>query len=156
MTMKPNRRDTHNSFTNLTKTHKKYNISGKNEISNLDIARRIAAIMCKSPQFRYTADAVDRPGHDVRYGLDGSKLDDMGFKYPVDFEESLDRTIKWTLSHPVWLGNNTDNDKLSVCSFDSYKSNDTLLLSESDEGKLFDSDESLQSLPSTLIRDEYM
>jgi hypothetical protein len=102
--------------------------------------------MGKPGNFRFTADAVDRPGHDVRYGLDGSKLDDMGFNYPVDFEESLDRTIKWTLSHPKWLGDHSDNDKLSVCSFDSCKSNDTLILSESDEGgKLFGSDESLQS-----------
>lgn len=126
----------------------KYNISGKNEITNLDIARRIAAIMGKPGNFRFTADAVDRPGHDVRYGLDGSKLDDMGFNYPVDFEESLDRTIKWTLSHPKWLGNDDcDNDKLSLCSFDSYKSNDTLILSDSDDaaGKFLNSDESLQS-----------
>jgi dTDP-glucose 4,6-dehydratase len=82
----------------------KYNISGKNEISNVDIARRVAKVMDKTATFRYTSNATDRPGHDVRYGLDGSKLDEMGFEYPVDFEESLERTIKWTLSHPKWLG----------------------------------------------------
>ena len=90
----------------------KYNISGKNEISNLEIARRIGTIMNKRPTFRLTSNATDRPGHDVRYGLDGSKLDGMGFDYPVDFEESLERTIKWTLTHPKWLGRsqNTDPD----------------------------------------------
>ena len=90
----------------------KYNISGKNEISNLEIARRIGTIMNKRPTFRLTSNATDRPGHDVRYGLDGSKLDAMGFDYPVDFEESLERTIKWTLTHPKWLGRsqNTDPD----------------------------------------------
>ena len=87
----------------------KYNISGKNEISNLDIAKRIATIMKKTPIFKMTASAHDRPGHDVRYGLDGSKLDSMGFDYPVDFDESLERTIKWTLTHPKWLGNGDDS-----------------------------------------------
>ena len=88
----------------------KYNISGKNEISNLDIAKRIANIMNKKPVFRMVSDVTDRPGHDVRYGLDGSKLDDMGFEYPVDFEDSIDRTIKWILTNPKWLGQYKDTD----------------------------------------------
>ena len=45
----------------------------------------------------------DRPGHDLRYGLDGSKLFDMGFKLPVNFEESLMKTVKWTMKNPKWL-----------------------------------------------------
>jgi dTDP-glucose 4,6-dehydratase len=56
------------------------------------------------------SDVTDRPGHDVRYGLDGSKLDDMGFEYPVDFEDSIDRTIKWILTNPKWLGQYKDTD----------------------------------------------
>lgn len=44
-----------------------------------------------------------RPGHDLRYSLDGSKLRDMGWKLPLTFEESLRRTIQWTLANPSWL-----------------------------------------------------
>ena len=44
-----------------------------------------------------------RPGHDLRYGLDGSKLINMGWKMPVSFEQSLEKMIKWTLEHQEWL-----------------------------------------------------
>jgi dTDP-D-glucose 4,6-dehydratase len=45
-----------------------------------------------------------RPGHDLRYALDGTKLKDIGFSYPVTFEESLRETIYWTLDHrDQWL-----------------------------------------------------
>jgi dTDP-D-glucose 4,6-dehydratase len=44
-----------------------------------------------------------RPGHDLRYALDDSKLRKMGWNPPVDFEESLSKTIKWTLENKVWL-----------------------------------------------------
>ena len=44
-----------------------------------------------------------RPGHDLRYGLDGSKLFEMGFKLPINFEESLRKTVQWTLENQKWL-----------------------------------------------------
>jgi len=44
-----------------------------------------------------------RPGHDLRYALDGSKLREMGFEYPKTFEQSLEKTINWYLDHPEWL-----------------------------------------------------
>jgi dTDP-glucose 4,6-dehydratase len=45
----------------------------------------------------------NRPGHDLRYALDDSKLRKMGWNPPIDFEESLSKTIKWTLENKVWL-----------------------------------------------------
>ena len=45
----------------------------------------------------------DRPGHDLRYGLDGNKLFNMGFKLPLNFEESLRKTVEWTLENQKWL-----------------------------------------------------
>ena len=45
----------------------------------------------------------DRPGHDERYALDGSKLINMGWKLPVNFEDSLRYTILWTLDNMEWL-----------------------------------------------------
>ena len=44
-----------------------------------------------------------RPGHDLRYGLNGSKLLNMGWKMPLSFEESLKKTILWTLENKKWL-----------------------------------------------------
>ena len=44
-----------------------------------------------------------RPGHDLRYCLDGKKLTDLGWSTPVCFENSLRKTIEWTLNNPEWL-----------------------------------------------------
>ena len=44
-----------------------------------------------------------RPGHDLRYALDGTKLTNLGWTPPVAFEESLERTVKWTLKNPRWI-----------------------------------------------------
>ena len=44
-----------------------------------------------------------RPGHDLRYALDGDKLLSLGWKPPVAFEESLERVVKWTMLNQDWL-----------------------------------------------------
>ena len=44
-----------------------------------------------------------RPGHDLRYGLDGNKMYSMGWKLPVDFKKSLENMINWTLDNKEWL-----------------------------------------------------
>lgn len=79
-----------------------YNIIGFDELSNLEIAEKVAGLVGKPliPQF------VDfhktRPGHDMRYALDGSKMRDMGWTPELTFEESLDKTIKFSVDHPEW------------------------------------------------------
>ena len=45
----------------------------------------------------------DRPGHDLRYGLDGSNMFEMGWKLPVNFEDSIKKTVLWTLKNQEWL-----------------------------------------------------
>ena len=45
----------------------------------------------------------ERPGHDLRYALDGNKLFSLGFKLPVNFEDSLRKTISWTFENKKWL-----------------------------------------------------
>ena len=44
-----------------------------------------------------------RPGHDLRYALDGTKLKNMGFEHKYTFNESLSKTIDWYLSNKDWL-----------------------------------------------------
>ena len=41
--------------------------------------------------------SASRPGHDLRYALDGSKIAKAGFIYPVNFKDSLKKTIEWSL-----------------------------------------------------------
>ena len=81
----------------------KYNISGEREVSNLELALTIADIMDKPLDYEMVNFHENRPGHDLRYGLDGSKLFDMGFKLPLNFRESLEKMIKWTLANQKWL-----------------------------------------------------
>lgn len=81
----------------------KYNISGEKEVSNLEMAQMIARVMGRELNYEMVDFHSDRPGHDLRYGLDGSKLFSMGFKLPTDFESSLEKTIQWTLRNQNWL-----------------------------------------------------
>ena len=81
----------------------KYNISGEKEISNLGMAQMIAKIMNKELNYEMVDFHTNRPGHDLRYGLDGSKLFNLGFNLPLTFEESLKKTVQWTLNNSKWL-----------------------------------------------------
>jgi dTDP-glucose 4,6-dehydratase len=85
------------------KIGEKYNITGEKEVSNLEMAQFIAKVLNKPLNYNMVDFHADRPGHDLRYSLDGSKMEKMGWKLPVNFEESLTKTIKWTLDNPEWL-----------------------------------------------------
>jgi len=80
-----------------------WNIVGDREIANSDLAIMIGKIMGKEAKIEMISFHSSRPGHDLAYRLDGSKLKDAGFEYPVSFEKSLEKTIKWTLENPKWL-----------------------------------------------------
>ena len=88
---------------NNGKIGEKYNISGEREVSNLEMAQMIAKFIGKELKYEMVNFHANRPGHDLRYGLDGSKLFNMGFKLPVDFEESLQKMVVWTLENRKWL-----------------------------------------------------
>jgi len=74
-----------------------WNIVGEREIANSDLAKMIGDIMGKEAKIEMISFHASRPGHDLRYALDGSKIERAGFNYPINFEESLRKTIKWTL-----------------------------------------------------------
>ena len=63
----------------------------------------IAKIMNKELNYEMVDFHTNRPGHDLRYGLDGSKLFNLGFNLPLTFEESLKKTVQWTLNNSRWL-----------------------------------------------------
>lgn len=81
----------------------RYNIVGDKEMNNLDLANMVADILGKELKYELTDFHSNRPGHDRRYALDGSKLKDLGWKAPLDFEPSLKQSIKWTLKNKQWL-----------------------------------------------------
>jgi len=81
----------------------KYNIVGEREVDNLALAKLIAEIQGKALRHEMVDFHSSRPGHDLRYALDGTKLAEMGWKPPVSFERSMERVVRWTLSNPKWL-----------------------------------------------------
>lgn len=93
----------------------RYNIVGSVEMDNLELAFQVHEYMMQwaleqneafIPELIY--EMVDfhgsRPGHDLRYALDGLKLSSMGFSYPVNFYNSLQKTVEWLMESPQWLG----------------------------------------------------
>lgn len=81
----------------------RYNIVGDSEESNFDMAMKVAAIIDKPWNYELVDFHTARPGHDLRYALDGSKLKSFGWTPPLDFETSLRKTVQWSLKHKEWL-----------------------------------------------------
>jgi len=78
-----------------------YNVGGSNELTNLEITRRILARL-KKPESLITH-VADRPGHDRRYALDASKLQrELGWKVGQSLEQALDFTIDWYVNKRSW------------------------------------------------------
>ena len=80
----------------------KFNIVGKNEINNLELAQFIAKVQNRELKYNMVDFHSLRPGHDLRYALDGTKMADMGWK-PQSAFKRLESVIKWTLDNDQWL-----------------------------------------------------
>jgi len=89
----------------------KYNIVGEQEIDNLGLAQLISDIIGKPLKYALVDFHSSRPGHDLRYGLCGRKMERLGWRPPVEFTRSLEKTVLWTLDHPRWfqLGKKADD-----------------------------------------------
>jgi len=83
----------------------RYNIVGEKEIDNLQLAQIISNYLDQPLNYEMVDFHSQRPGHDLRYALDGSKLTGMGFEFPKNFEDSLTKTIYWHLQpeNQRWL-----------------------------------------------------
>jgi len=82
-----------------------FNIVGEKEIDNLSLAQLIAKVVGKDLNYEMVDFHSSRPGHDLRYALSGEKLKAAGFTFPKNFEESMEKTIKWYLmpQNKKWL-----------------------------------------------------
>ena len=94
-----------------------YNIGGHNEWTNIDLIRLLCKVMDKKLNRAEGTSAQlityvkDRAGHDLRYAIDSSKLqNDLGWKPSLQFEEGLEKTVNWYLSNEEWLNNVTSGD----------------------------------------------
>lgn len=74
-----------------------YNVVGDHQFTNDEMVIKIAELMGKKPILEYVDFHKTRPGHDRRYSLNNTRLINMGWKAPLDFETSMLQTIKWTL-----------------------------------------------------------
>ena len=84
------------------KTGESYNISANNEIDNITIVKKILKIMNKPEDLIEFVE--DRPGHDLRYSLDSSKISEkLEWKIKMSFEEGLKNTVQWYLDNPELL-----------------------------------------------------
>ena len=75
----------------------KYNVTGEIEVDNLELVEMIGEILEKPIKYKLIDFHSNRPGHDTRYSLDGDKIHQMGWRMPVGFKESLEKTVKWTI-----------------------------------------------------------
>lgn len=81
----------------------RWNVVGEEELNNLEMAELIAGYARRPLSYKLADFHSSRPGHDLRYALDGSKLAQAGWTSPIPLRESLRRTVEWTLAHPYWL-----------------------------------------------------
>jgi len=82
-----------------------WNIVGDMEIANSDLAKMIGKILGKEAKIEMISFHSSRPGHDLRYALSGEKLKEAGFSYPIEFEKTLEKTVKWGIApeNSRWL-----------------------------------------------------
>lgn len=76
-----------------------YNISGGEEKTNLEVATEILRLMDKPNLIEFVE---DRPGHDIRYSLDSSKIHSLGWKPKHNFKEGLEEAVAWYLENEWW------------------------------------------------------
>jgi dTDP-glucose 4,6-dehydratase len=83
----------------------RFNVKGEVEKSNDEMVNLVAKFLNKGGHdwVEYVNVEGARPGHDLRYALNGEALHSLGWKPPVSFEDSLQRTVEWTSKHPEWL-----------------------------------------------------
>ena len=85
-----------------------YNIGGNAEARNIDLVRKLCGILDRrrpeaAPHDRLIAFVADRPGHDLRYAIDASRIrDELGWRPSVTLDEGLERTVDWYLANEDW------------------------------------------------------
>lgn len=97
--------------------HETYNIGGFNEWKNIDLVKLLCDIMdrklgrAEGSSRELITYVKDRPGHDLRYAIDATKINkELGWEPSVTFEEGLEKTIDWYLANSTWLRHVTSGE----------------------------------------------
>ena len=81
----------------------KFNLVGTEEIDNLSLAQMIADAQGKELIYEMTDFHTSRPGHDLRYALDGGLLKELGWEPKIKLSERIKEMVQWTLENDRWL-----------------------------------------------------
>jgi len=85
-----------------------YNVGGRNERRNIDVVRRICALLdelvpADAPREGLVEFVTDRPGHDARYAIDATKLEtELGWRAQENFDSGIEKTVHWYLENEWW------------------------------------------------------
>ncbi|EQB09280.1 dTDP-glucose 4,6-dehydratase [Novosphingobium lindaniclasticum] len=100
-----------------------YNVGGRNERRNIDVVRRICAVLdellpADAPRDELITFVTDRPGHDARYAIDASKLEDeLSWRAAENFDTGIEKTVRWYLDNAWWwqpLRDRYDGERLGL------------------------------------------
>lgn len=94
-----------------------YNIGGFNEWKNIDLIKVLIKVTDKllgrpdGADLDLITHVADRKGHDLRYAIDSTRITkELGWKPSLQFEEGIEKTVKWYLDNQAWLDNVTSGD----------------------------------------------
>jgi len=93
-----------------------YNIGGENEARNIDLVMMICDLLDQhrpdaAPHAELITYVADRPGHDLRYAIDPTRIrDELGWRPSVSVEQGLAKTVAWYLANPDWWRPLLDHD----------------------------------------------
>ncbi|MDB5578014.1 MAG: dTDP-glucose 4,6-dehydratase [Bradyrhizobium sp.] len=85
-----------------------YNVGGRNERRNIDVVRRVCAVLdalvpSGTPREAQIEFVTDRPGHDARYAIDATRLEtELGWRAREDFDSGIEKTVRWYLDNEWW------------------------------------------------------
>jgi len=85
-----------------------YNVGGRNERRNIDVVRRICAVLDEQapsnrPRDELIEFVTDRPGHDARYAIDATRLEtELGWRAEENFDTGIEKTVRWYLENDWW------------------------------------------------------
>ena len=100
-----------------------YNVGGRNERRNIDVVRRICAVLDElvptdSPREALIDYVTDRPGHDARYAIDATRLEtELGWRAEETFDTGIEKTVRWYLDNDWWwrpLREQYDGERLGL------------------------------------------
>ena len=81
----------------------KFNVVGKEEIDNLSLAKVIAEAQNRELKYEMIDFHSSRPGHDLRYGLDGDFMRSLGWEPKLSLKERIKEVVDWSLANDEWI-----------------------------------------------------